>query len=65
VSDLLTVQQLAQKMKTTKWSIYAAVRAGSLPAHRLRPGGRLFFSEAEILEATRRNATPTSTLPTT
>jgi excisionase family DNA binding protein len=45
------VRQLAKRLNLSSWAIYQAVKDGTLPARRLRPRGRLYFSEPEVMEA--------------
>jgi excisionase family DNA binding protein len=56
--NTLTTREVCDRLKMSRQALYAAVKAGTVPVHRIRPGGRLRFIESEILEATRRNGQP-------
>jgi excisionase family DNA binding protein len=54
--ELLTVRQLAKRLNLSSWAIYQAVKDGTLPGRRLRPRGRLYFSEPEVMDALKPDA---------
>jgi excisionase family DNA binding protein len=54
LDSMLTVQEAANVVKLTQWTIYRAIRRGDLVAY--KPGGRLRIEEADLqawLDATR------------
>jgi excisionase family DNA binding protein len=47
----LTPRQLAARLGWNRWSVYEAIKAGTIPARRFTPRGRLLIDEAEVKEA--------------
>jgi excisionase family DNA binding protein len=52
-AKLITVSELAERLRCSRWGIYAMVRDGRLRAVRLS-GRRLLFNEMTVEEAIRR-----------
>jgi excisionase family DNA binding protein len=50
---LLTIDEVAERFRCTKWGVYAMARDGRLAAVRLT-GRRLLFTERAVEEAIRR-----------
>ena len=56
MSDLLTVKELAAKLRVSPWRIYQAVREGKIPDHRFKDRGKILFDLAEVGATLRHSA---------
>lgn len=46
--QLLTVPEVAARIRMSRWGVYALIRSGRLPAVQLRPGGRILVDESAL-----------------
>jgi excisionase family DNA binding protein len=64
MTRLLTVLEVAERLRLSKWSVYRLVQEGTLPAVRLVPG-RLLFDPAAVENCIREAARPVRAQPAT
>jgi excisionase family DNA binding protein len=64
MTELLTVPEMAQRLRMSRWAIYDMAKDGRLPAVRLSSRKLLFDREA-VAEAIRRASGPDGTAPKT
>jgi excisionase family DNA binding protein len=57
MAKLLTVPEVAERLRVSVWTVYKMAQARELPAIRL-VRGKLLFSEPIVEEAVRRSQTP-------
>jgi excisionase family DNA binding protein len=58
-----TAQDVAGRLRVSVWTIYSLVREGTIPAIRLRPGGKLLFDPEAVEAAIRSQAAPSASPP--
>jgi excisionase family DNA binding protein len=46
-----SVRTIAEVLGVSPWTVYQAIAAGRIPAHRLKPTGRLFLVADEVKAA--------------
>jgi excisionase family DNA binding protein len=44
----ITIHHAAQRLGVSVWTVYRAIKSGSLPARRLQPRGRYLISEDDL-----------------
>jgi excisionase family DNA binding protein len=60
-ATLLTTQEMAERLRRSKYQVYQDVKAGRIPAVRIHPKGRLLFNADEVERALHRSGSDAST----